>query len=193
MDGKQVGLDLNEMQRRQEERTLGWAYESKIEKVNDLAEQGVCEGDNGVLECIEKPFAALEKRVGKPIDEKKQKQRFSMCQPGFSAMGWFCCCEKAKKSDLSEEVGLGISIYFKTVKQLILLFLICSILSVPQFVCLFKTEVSGEFGYQFMLGNLGTTQTIHANTTKSKDYKMVLNCSKFDNETSGLSFRLTEL
>jgi hypothetical protein len=46
-------------------------------------------------------------------------------------MGWFCWCDHCKKSDFKDEVGVGVSLYFKTMKQLIIFFAICSVLSFP--------------------------------------------------------------
>ena len=48
--------------------------------------------------------------------------------------GWFGndCCRK-ESNVVEQELGLGISIYFKQLKNLILVLLICTVLSLPSF------------------------------------------------------------
>lgn len=67
-----------------------------------------------------------------------------------------------RQSDIAEELGLGITLYFKTIKQLILFFLVCTVLSLPSFA-FFWTGRQGStvwkdskvFFSTFTLGNLG--------------------------------------
>lgn len=102
------------------------------------------------------------------MQDKKDENKFTMCQPGSSNTGWFCWCEKAKKSDFEDSVGVGVSLYFKSMKQMIILFVVATILSLPQYFFLYKSDASKrstEFGFQAMLGNLGWTKIIYPSTT----------------------------
>jgi hypothetical protein len=92
--------------------------------------------------------------------EAKYK-KFPICGKGGHS-GWFCPCEKASHSELSEELGLGITLYFKTLKQLVIFMILCTILSIPSFAFYWTgrqgTTVwkdSKVFFSTFTLGNLG--------------------------------------
>lgn len=95
--------------------------------------------------------------------EKVVSRRYSLC----TATGWFLPCTTLNKSDLSEELGLGLSLYFKTIKQLIIFFILCTILSIPSFV-FFSTgqdEITKDWldsktlFSTLTLGNLGQSST----------------------------------
>ena len=46
--------------------------------------------------------------------------------------GWFTQCGKCeRKSDIEADLGLGVTIYFKQLKMLVVMFLICTVLSIP--------------------------------------------------------------
>ena len=80
-------------------------------------------------------------------------------------IGWFCscCCCCSKKSDISGELGTGVSIYFKQMKNLIILLFICTLLSMPAYVLFYSgrtlnnpdTQVEGQgFEFDSFLGSL---------------------------------------
>ena len=48
--------------------------------------------------------------------------------------GWFldcCCCYK--KTQIAGELGVGVSVYFKQLKNLIIILLLCTLLSMPAY------------------------------------------------------------
>jgi hypothetical protein len=54
--------------------------------------------------------------------------------PLFSThTGWHMFCKRCRKTDLAE-IGTGVSLYFKMLKYLIILFLLFSIISIPSFI-----------------------------------------------------------
>lgn len=67
---------------------------------------------------------------------------------------------------VQEELGLGISVYFMTLKQMIIFFVICTVLSIPSFV-FFSAGTKGDdllkdsqvFFSAMTLGNLGQSST----------------------------------
>ena len=71
------------------------------------------------------------KKDGK-IQKKTVYSRIPLCGKG-SHVGWFCPKKELRQSDIAEDLGLGITLYFKTIKQLILFFLVCTELSLPSF------------------------------------------------------------
>jgi len=118
-----------------------------------------------------------------------------MCKKDRSNTGCFCP-EKCgcPKSDFTKDVGTGVTLYFKTMKQLILFFFVCTVLSMPQFICLFKSDSNlrtPEFGADYMLGSLGWNIEIFGNTTQSDGFNLALNCSEHNSDS--VKFVLEEL
>ena len=76
----------------------------------------------------DQPNQSKEKKSKKAMGSKFRK--FSVCG---TATGWFCsCC--CRKSNIQRELGVGVSIYFKQLKNLMMIFFLCTILSVPAFI-----------------------------------------------------------
>jgi hypothetical protein len=50
-----------------------------------------------------------------------------------SKTGWHCGCKSARKSDI-RDMGVGISVYFKMLKFLMILFLWFTFLSIPAYI-----------------------------------------------------------
>lgn len=82
--------------------------------------------------------------------------------------GWFCCCKNWRQSELGQELGLGMSIYFKQLKSMALMFLIFTLLSLPSFLLFYNGneatnvnlyDTKGFFS-TFTLGNLGQSSDI---------------------------------
>lgn len=93
-------------------------------------------------------------------------EKFPVCgtRTGFFAGG--CCGENAEKSDIEGELGLGISIYFKQLKCLILFCFLCTLISIPSYFIFVTGEQLGSqeavrssglsnFFTRFSLGNVG--------------------------------------
>jgi len=76
--------------------------------------------------------------------------------------GWHCCSKSMRESDL-RQLGVGITVYFKLLKFLMLLFLWFSFLSIPSYFFYYTSnprndEALGNFQMAltvFSLGNLG--------------------------------------
>lgn len=82
-----------------------------------------------------------------------------MCTTGT---GWFFWTRSVEDHRVvNEQLGLGVSIYFKELKSLILLFLLFSVFSIPAFVLFYyggeNSSLSDPkmFFSTFTLGNLG--------------------------------------
>lgn len=88
--------------------------------------------------------------------------RFKSCS---TKTGWFVpfCGEKYRNSDLGEELGVGMSIYFKQLKYMACMFLFFTILSIPSFMLFYQGNESTNGNIYdskslfstFTLGNLG--------------------------------------
>jgi hypothetical protein len=63
--------------------------------------------------------------------EDRHKKPFSICKTKTGWLGWW---KKAGESQLVEEAGVGVNLYFKTMKQMIIFFFLCSFLTFPMFV-----------------------------------------------------------
>lgn len=66
------------------------------------------------LRQVRRQEVKIESKNGK--DRKKTVySQFPLCGKG-SHVGWFCPSKKMRESDIAEELGLGITLYFKTIK-----------------------------------------------------------------------------
>jgi hypothetical protein len=108
--------------------------------------------------------------------ENAQYKRFPICGKGGHS-GWFCPCERARHSDLSEELGLGITLYFKTLKQLVIFMILCTLLSIPSFAFYWTGRQGSNvwkdskvFFSTFTLGNLGQS----SNACTKEDFNQSL-------------------
>ena len=74
------------------------------------------------------------KRV-KPDTEKLAEtvyERFPVCS---TQIGWFSNkCKSTRHSEIQERLGVGMSIYFKQLKTLTLMFFVFIVLSIPAFI-----------------------------------------------------------
>ena len=69
--------------------------------------------------------------------EKARETTFSKFPLCKTSTGWFCSCHRCccfRRSKIQENLGVGVSIYFKQLKNLIILMCICTLLSMPAFV-----------------------------------------------------------
>ena len=95
-------------------------------------------------------------------------EKFPICSTntGFFGGG---CCENIEKSDIEGELGLGISIYFKQLKVLIIFCFLCTLVSIPAYFIFATGEQLGSreavrtsglsnFFTRFSLGNVGENQ-----------------------------------
>ncbi len=108
-------------------------------------------------------------------NDKVENKPYSCCR---TSTGWLTC-KKHKKGEAKKEehakFGLGMAIYFKQLKALVILFLVLSIISIPCYITYYygtpniAVRDSKNFFSMFTLGNLG--QTTHlcssANNTVS--------------------------
>lgn len=123
------------------------------------------DAENKVLSYTKMEYERNRKQVRRIKEQKNSKKdvfvHFPICGNG-SHSGWFCPCRKAMKSDLAERLGIGMVLYFKTLKQLIIFLILCTILSIPSFVFFWSGRQgstvfrdSKVFFSTFTLGNLG--------------------------------------
>jgi len=67
------------------------------------------------------------------IDKNGERTKMPVCCGTHS--GWFCCTKGMKRSEnMSQELGSGITIYFKTLKSLSLLFIALTVISLPALI-----------------------------------------------------------
>ena len=102
-------------------------------------------------------------KVNGTLENEKEYEysKFPICKTNT---GWFLCCNQYTHSDIADELGLGMSIYFKQLKNLVLMLAICTILSLPSYVLFWSGDPSNNkfsiedpkaFFSTFTLGNLG--------------------------------------
>lgn len=88
-----------------------------------------------------------------------ENKRYSIC---CTSMGHFSCRVKPNQSRVEQSMGLGMSIYFKQMKALTMLFFFFSFIQIPAFILYYfggnandVTSDSKIFFSMFTLGNLG--------------------------------------
>jgi hypothetical protein len=63
-------------------------------------------------------------------DQIVEHKRYPLCG---TSTGWLYC-KKTSGSEINQKLGLGLAIYFKQLKALVILFTLFSIISIPAFV-----------------------------------------------------------
>lgn len=98
--------------------------------------------------------------------------------------GWFCGCGKCKKSKLTE-LGIGMIVYFKFLKALVVSFLVISLFNIPLLVTYNKNHKEKKVNdymdalYKTTIGNIGSSlySCIKINVSElSNTYNFDLNC-----------------
>lgn len=80
--------------------------------------------------------SANRRKTARKIARETKYETFSICT---TSTGWFCrCCRCVNKSDVAGELGVGVSVYFKQLKNLVVILLICTILSMPAYVLFYS-------------------------------------------------------
>ena len=91
-------------------------------------------------------------------------KKFPSCR---TSTGWFIewCCF-SRESDIEENLGIGVSIYFKQVKSLICMLFVCTLLSLPSYFLFWSARSHlnpaddfNEFILALSLGSLGEQQS----------------------------------
>jgi hypothetical protein len=59
-----------------------------------------------------------------------EHKRYSLCR---TSTGWLYC-KKTSGSEMNQKMGLGLAIYFKQLKALVILFTLFTIISIPAFI-----------------------------------------------------------
>ena len=104
-------------------------------------------------------------------------ENFSLCSTNT---GWFascCCCYKG--SDIASVLGVGVSVYFKQTKNLVIILLLCTLLSLPAYALFWSGNV---------LNNPDTTQESGLDFKTSLAALSLANLGEF--ETMSLEFKL---
>lgn len=104
----------------------------------------------------------MEAESGLELKQEINKYvHFEICK---TKTGWFHCSTEFTHSDIDDELGLGISIYFKQLKALIIMLVVCCLLSTPSLVLFWNGDYndvteglrdSKSFFAAFTLGNIG--------------------------------------
>ena len=103
--------------------------------------------------------------------------------------GWFHCSTDYTHSDIADELGLGISIYFKQLKALVIMLSVCVLLSIPSCILFYhgSYNVTSE-GFRdtksmfasLTLGNIGhlTSSQCRAFDLDKLEPEVVLECTR---------------
>lgn len=98
--------------------------------------------------------------------------KFPICK---TKTGWFHCSTDYTHSDIADELGLGISIYFKQLKALFVLMFVCSLLSIPSLVLFW----SGDFND--VTEGIRDTKSVFASLTLGNvGQRSSLSCKSFE-------------
>ena len=155
-------------------RTIGRRHTLELSKLKEKIEKKwPLDAENGFLSYKKMQYEMNKRHLrieeykeftdsaGKIHRQRKYKS-FPLCGDG-SHSGWFCSCKSARSSNFAKPLGLGITLYFKTVKQLTLFFLACTILSIPSYCFFWNGDKADNYAKHdakqffslFTLGNLG--------------------------------------
>ena len=80
------------------------------------------------------------KKSNVSIARETKFKKFSLCG---TSTGFFCqclCCRR-RQSQIVQSMGVGVSIYFKQLKNLMIIFAICTLLSMPAYVLFWSGKV----------------------------------------------------
>ena len=85
------------------------------------------------VRCVqESKQVKIEEESGVLMDQEVHEYvKFPVCK---TRTGWFHCSTDYTHSDIAEELGLGISIYFKQLKSLVIMLTVCFLLSIPSLI-----------------------------------------------------------
>jgi hypothetical protein len=101
------------------------------EKVYNLEDEWPLDTINNKLSYTKMIYERNKLHFRKPEDRSsKRSRRYPLCKTGT---GWFFYHKSDEDKQVSEGLGLGISIYFKQVKSLALLFLAFTLISIPAY------------------------------------------------------------
>ena len=80
----------------------------------------------------EKKQLKWEEESGVMMEQESHEYvHFPICKTNT---GWFHCSTDYTHSDIADELGLGISIYFKQLKALVIMLSVCVLLSIPSMI-----------------------------------------------------------
>jgi len=119
-----------------------------------------CVKESNQLKIEEESGSLMEQEVHEYV-------KFPVCK---TQTGWFHCSTDYTHSDIAEELGLGISIYFKQLKALVIMLFVCVLLSIPSFILFTNggyndtTEGFTEVFAALTLGNIGQSSSLHCNS-----------------------------
>ena len=84
---------------------------------------------------VKRPKNADNKKIEAETEKLDDETVFEPFPVWGTSTGWFDDrCRSSRHSDIQERLGVGISIYFKQLKTLILMFFVFTVLSIPAFV-----------------------------------------------------------
>ena len=66
-------------------------------------------------------------------DDSQELEKYSLWKTGWGAFS-SCNCFSSKDSRMGEELGVGVSVYFKLLKNMFMINLLFTILSIPAFI-----------------------------------------------------------
>ena len=113
----------------------------------------------------------IEEESGTLMEQEVHEYaKFPVCK---TRTGWFHCSTDYTHSDIAEELGIGISIYFKQLKALVIMLFFCVVLSIPSFILFLNGDynnISNDLRdtkstiAAFTLGNIGHMGSLPCNT-----------------------------
>lgn len=136
----------------------------------------------------------MEEESGLMIEkELHEYAHFPICKTNT---GWFHCSTEYTHSEIDDELGLGISIYFKQLKALTIMLAVCFLLSLPSMVLFWNGYYNDvtegfrdtkSFFAAFTLGNIGPRSSIQCKSLALDEMKTSVDLFCSFGEISSLS------
>ena len=135
-------------------------HKNKKEHINVYEKPGSDESYKAMIQTYNRTHYSKKSEESSSDSEKEFNPSLPVCC-GFST-GWMSFSSKSKSDGADEKLGLGVSLYFKQLKSLVILYLVLSFVSIPAFTLYYfggkqqaTFQDSKAFMSTFTLGNVG--------------------------------------
>lgn len=139
-----------------------------MEDLEEKYKKGILLEDAGELDKKQLPKLYEEIQLRHPhVTKGKRIQKISCC----INTGFFCCCDRCRTPSELEDLGIGMVVYFKFLKSLILCFLLIALFNIPLILTYMSSNSDHkainylDILFKTTIGNIGSS---------------LFNCQKFD-------------
>ena len=80
-------------------------------------------------------------RAKKNVSRKTKYSNFGVCSTNTGFFTSCRCCVCCTESDIAGELGVGVSLYFKQLKNLVIILFLCTMFSMPAYLLFWSGEV----------------------------------------------------